>query len=244
MKILIFGATSAVAQSFAAIYAKKGADIYLAGRTLDKLESVASNLKVLGAKNIYVKTADHNKDLENGQITSDALGTLGELDIVLVAQGLLGDQEQGEKNFAIAYQIIEANYLSQVSILTHLTPIFEKQGSGVIAVISSVAGDRGRRSNFIYGSAKAGLSAYLSGLRQYLGKSNVTVLTVKPGPIDSPMTAHMKKGPIWSTPEKVASDIAKAVERKSPTLYTPWFWYFIMTIIKLIPEKVFKKLSF
>ena len=138
---------------------------------------------------------------------------------------------------------MQTNALSVISLLTLLANHFEQQRHGCIAVISSVAGDRGRQSNYVYGTAKGALSIFLQGLRNRLHKSGVQVLTVKPGFVDTPMTASLPKGPLWATPEKVAEDIDKAIENKRNVLYTPSFWFLIMAIIKSVPESIFKRLS-
>jgi short-subunit dehydrogenase len=117
------------------------------------------------------------------------------------------------------------------------------QGHGAIAVIGSVAGDRGRASNYVYGTAKAGLAAFTQGLRQRLSKSNVQVLLIKPGFVDTPMTQEFKKGFLWASPDQVAKDICRAVEKRKNVLYTPWFWALIMLIIQHIPESIFKRLK-
>jgi short-subunit dehydrogenase len=128
-------------------------------------------------------------------------------------------------------------------MLTPIADFFEKQKHGVITVISSVAGDRGRQSNYIYGSAKAGLSVYLDGLRNRLYSAGVAVVTIKPGFVDTPMTAHLKKGFLFASPEKVARDILRAIEKRKCVVYTPWFWRWIMFVIKSIPETIFRKLK-
>jgi short-subunit dehydrogenase len=132
--------------------------------------------------------------------------------------------------------------LSALSFLTLLANYFEKRGTGTLAAISSVAGDRGRQSNYIYGTTKAALSTFLQGLRNRLSSKNVHVLTIKPGFVDTPMTAHLKRGLLFATPEKVAQDIIRAIAGKKSVLYTPWFWRWIMLAIKMIPETIFRKL--
>ena len=138
---------------------------------------------------------------------------------------------------------INLNYLSVVSVLTGFSQVMVQQAAGTIAVISSVAGDRGRKSNYVYGSAKSGLSIFLQGLRNSLADKGVNVLTIKPGFVDTPMTTEFKKGLLWVKPDKIARDIVKAINRKKDIIYTPWFWRWIMLIIKLIPEKIFKKMN-
>ena len=168
---------------------------------------------------------------------------MGELDTVLIAHGLLGDQRASERDFKLAEQAYKTNFLSVVSMLTPISAYFEVQRRGTIAVISSVAGERGRQSNFIYGSAKAGLSVYLAGLRNRLYPSGVTVLTIKPGFVDTPMTAHLRKTALFASPEKVAREISRAIERRRSVLYSPAIWFWIMAVIRLIPEPVFKRLK-
>ncbi|MCG8081658.1 MAG: SDR family NAD(P)-dependent oxidoreductase, partial [Candidatus Thiodiazotropha taylori] len=137
----------------------------------------------------------------------------------------------------------EVNALTTISLLTNLANYFEAQQRGSIVVISSVAGDRGRQSNYVYGAAKGAVTIFLQGLRNRLTKSGVNVLTVKPGFVDTPMTADFPKGALWASSEKVAQDINKAIDAQKSVAYVPWFWRYIMLIIKSIPEMVFKKLS-
>jgi hypothetical protein len=165
------------------------------------------------------------------------------IDILLIAYGTLPDQAECIANIELTQAEINLNYLSVVSILTGISQLMLKQGSGTIAVISSVAGDRGRKSNYIYGSAKGGLTIFLQGLRNALSEKGVHVLTIKPGFVDTPMTADFKKGLLWVKPEKVANDIVKAVNAKKDVMYSPWFWRWIMLIIKMIPERIFKKMN-
>ncbi len=240
-KILIIGATSAIAQAFARLHI--GDELFLVARNAAKLESVAKDLKARGTKKIGVADMDANDFARHGSMLDMAVRELGGLDVALIAHGTLGDQKTSERDFGAADQEFKTNFLSVVSLLTPLAALFEKQGSGVIAVISSVAGDRGRQSNYIYGSAKGALSLYLAGLRNRLHASGVSVLTIKPGFVDTPMTAHLKKGLLFASPEKVASDISRAIDSKKSILYTPWIWRWIMLIIRMIPENVFKRLK-
>ena len=160
-----------------------------------------------------------------------------------MAHGTLGSQSDGEASWKQTLQILDSNFLSQASLLTLLANDFEKALHGHIAVITSVAGDRGRASNYIYGTAKGALSIFLSGLRNRLAAKNIPVTDFKLGFVDTPMTTHYKKGPIWAKPEAVAHGIVTAIEKKKDVVYLPWFWCWIMMVIRNIPERVFKKLS-
>jgi decaprenylphospho-beta-D-erythro-pentofuranosid-2-ulose 2-reductase len=242
-KILIIGATSAIAQAFARICAQKGGQLFLVARNPEKLQVLAADLKVRGATVAGILAVDANALDQHEAIVSAATENLKGLDTVLIAHGSLPDQKIAERDFKIAGQEYKTNFLSVVSMLTPIANFFEKQQHGVIAVISSVAGDRGRQSNYIYGSAKAGLSVYLDGLRNRLYHNGVAVVTIKPGFVDTPMTAHLKKGFLFASPEKVARDIFRAVDKKKCVVYTPWFWRWIMFIIKSIPETVFRRLK-
>jgi decaprenylphospho-beta-D-erythro-pentofuranosid-2-ulose 2-reductase len=242
-KILIIGATSAIAQAFARICAQKGGQLFLVARNPEKLQVLAADLKVRGATVAGILAVDANALDQHEAIVSAATENLKGLDTVLIAHGSLPDQKKAERDFKIAGQEYKTNFLSVVSMLTPIADFFEKQQHGVIAVISSVAGDRGRQSNYIYGSAKAGLSVYLDGLRNRLYHNGVAVVTIKPGFVDTPMTAHLKKGFLFASPEKVAQDIFRAVDKKKCVVYTPWFWRWIMFIIKSIPETIFRRLK-
>jgi short-subunit dehydrogenase len=173
----------------------------------------------------------------------EAFDQMGKVDIVLIAHGTLSDQKKCEQSVNLTLLEIKTNALSVIALLTQLANRFEKQKSGTIAVISSVAGDRGRQSNYVYGSAKAMVTAFTSGLRQRLYKSNVSVVTIKPGFVDTPMTAMMKKGLLWASSDRVAKLIVVACEKKNGEVYVPGFWWGIMFIIKIIPQAVFKKLN-
>jgi hypothetical protein len=242
-KVLIVGATSAIAQETAKCFAVNGDALFLAGRNEIKLQAVMGDLKVRGAQKVDSLVLDLNDTAEHARLLERACQSLGGLDIVLIAYGTLPDQKKCEASFALTQKALETNFLSAISILTLLANYFEQQKSGAIAVITSVAGDRGRPSNYIYGTAKGALSLFLQGLRARLSKSNVTVLTIKPGFVDTPMTAHLKKGFLFASPEAVGRGIYQAILKKMDVVYLPWRWRWIMLIVKLIPESVFKKIN-
>jgi short-subunit dehydrogenase len=243
-KILIVGATSAIAHETAKLYARAGAELFLVGRTTDKLDAVARDLQVRGASRVETFLLDLNEFERHQELCDKVLSTLGGLDAVLVAHGTLPDQQQVQQDAAAAVKEFSTNCTSIVSLLTILANHFEKQKRGTIAVISSVAGDRGRQTNYVYGSAKAGLNAFLEGLRARMFKVGVAVVTIKPGFVATPMTAHLKSGgPLWASAAKVGQDIYTAIEKGKDVVYTPWFWRYIMLIIIHLPHPVFKRLK-
>ena len=243
MKLLIIGATSAIAQAYARIRAREHDELFLVARNAERLQILSADLQTRGARIAGVLAWDATAYDRQPDLLPAVLEKLGGLDAVLVAHGTLPDQKAAERDAALADREIRTNFLSVVSVLIPIAGYFEKQGHGTIAVISSVAGDRGRRSNFIYGSAKAGLSAYLSGLRGRLRECGVAVLTIKPGFVDTPMTAHLKKGLLFASPERVAAGIDRAIRRRKDVVYLPGFWYWIMLVIRLLPEFIFKRLK-
>jgi decaprenylphospho-beta-D-erythro-pentofuranosid-2-ulose 2-reductase len=229
-KILVIGATSAIAEATARLWAGQGHRLYLLGRDERRLHAIAADLQVRGAESAHHAVLDVNDFAQHVPVLDAAIGALGGIDIVLVAHGTLADQR-------------ETNAISVISLLTHLANHFEAQGHGSIAAISSVAGDRGRQSNYVYGTAKSAVSTFTQGLRNRLHRSGVQVLTIKPGFVDTPMTAQFEKNWLWATPESVARSIDKAIATRRDVLYTPWFWLGIMGLIRLIPERVFKTLK-
>jgi decaprenylphospho-beta-D-erythro-pentofuranosid-2-ulose 2-reductase len=242
-KILIIGATSAQAQATARLFAADGASLFLAGRNPQKLGDVAEDLKARGAASVDSMIVDLNDFSRHQELIQKADDSLEGLEAVLIAHGTLGDQAAGQADFAVAEQELKTNLLSAISLLTILANLFEGRGKGCLAVISSVAGDRGRQSNYIYGTAKGGLSVFLSGLRNRLQRSGVSVLTIKPGFVDSPMTAAFSKGVLWAKPEDIAKIIHSAMLKGKDVVYAPGFWRLIMFIIKALPEWLFKRLS-
>lgn len=242
-KILIIGATSAIAEAVAQRFAVQGHTLYLLARNRERRQMLAADLKVRGASEVFQGEFDANDFASHAELLKKVVTEMGGLDTVLIAHGTLGDQKACEADVQKTLAELNTNAISVISLLTHLANHFERQRHGSIVVIGSVAGDRGRQSNYVYGTAKGALSIFLQGLRNRLHKSGVQVLTIKPGFVDTPMTAAFPKGPLWANPEKIAGDIEKAIEKRRNVLYTPGFWMLIMLLIKNIPEKLFKRLN-
>jgi len=240
-KILVLGATSGIAEATCRIWASQGASLFLVARNPDKLAAVAADLKTRGAAFVDIAVADLDDTSQHASLLTHGINSLGGMDVAYLAHGILGDQPTAEQDFAVAEQILHTNFISPVSLLTWLANYCVQRHSGVLAVISSVAGERGRKSNYLYGSSKAGLSAFLGGLRNRVDREGVTVLNIKPGPVDTPMTAAMnvKKADV----NKVAQSIVSAIDARQDILYVPFQWQPIMFIIRNIPERIFKKLN-
>jgi short-subunit dehydrogenase len=245
-KILVLGATSAIAQAFCKQSLQKSIhEFYLVGRNSDYLNSIALDLKVRGASNVYIEVADLNQFSLHEKLIQNAYDKLQGFDWALIAHGVLGNQKSAENNLDESLEIINSNYVSQATLINFVASIMEKNKQGVIGVLSSVAGDRGRRSNYIYGSAKSAINSYLSGLRVRLFKSNVQVLTIKMGFVDSPMTSQFPKGPLWAKPDLIARRLVPLFEsNKNGEFYLPYFWRYIMIVIRAIPQFIFNKLDF
>jgi short-subunit dehydrogenase len=240
-KVLVLGATSGIAEATCRIWAAQGAQLFLVARNAEKLAAVAADLKTRGASYVGTAVADLDDTDKHAELLSHAVNSLTGLDVAYFAHGILGDQLLGERDFEHAAQILHTNFIAPVSLLTWLANFCAQRHSGVLAVISSVAGDRGRKSNYLYGSSKAGLSAFLAGLRNRVDREGVTVLTIKPGPVATAMTAHMnvKKADV----NVVAKSIVAAIDRKADVLYVPGIWRMIMFVVRAIPESIFKKLN-
>lgn len=243
-RILIVGATSAIAEAAARLFASEHDAVYLVARNAQKLGAIADDLRIRGAAQVASEVLDVNEFTQHGPMVERAVEALGGLDTLLVAHGTLPDQSACEESVDLTMAELRTNALSVVSIVTHVANRFESQRNGCIAVISSVAGDRGRAVNYVYGAAKAAVTTFLSGLRQRLRSSGVHVLTVKPGFVDTPMTKGFPKGALWARPERVASDILSSIQRGRLVTYTPWFWRPIMVVIRAIPEAVFARTRF
>ena len=241
--MMIVGATSAIAHETAKCFAKDGAEFFLVARSPQKLADIGNDLKVRGAQRIETYVLDVTELERHQEMIETAITTLDGLDMVLIAHGTLGDQQKCQRSVAETLKEFSTNCTSVISLLTILADYFEQQKRGCIAVISSVAGDRGRQSNYVYGAAKGALSVFLQGLRNRLSKSGVAVVTVKPGLIDTPMTAAVKKGLLAASAKGVGEGIYRAMKSRKEVVYLPWFWRPIMLIIRTIPEPVFKRLS-
>jgi decaprenylphospho-beta-D-erythro-pentofuranosid-2-ulose 2-reductase len=242
-KVLVVGAGSAIAQAVCRIFAARGDSLYLVARNSDILAATAADLKVRGAHAVEVETLDVNDLAAHPAVLERAENLMGGLDTVLIAHGTLSDQKACEVSVETTLRELATNGISVIALLTLIAERFERSRAGTIAVISSVAGDRGRQSNYVYGAAKALVTTYTSGLRQRLYKSGVAVITVKPGFVDTPMTAAFPKGALWAKPERIATGIVRAIDRSATVVYLPAFWRPIMFIIRGIPESLFRRLK-
>jgi decaprenylphospho-beta-D-erythro-pentofuranosid-2-ulose 2-reductase len=242
-KILVLGATSGIAEATCRIWAAQGASLFLIARNPAKLAAVAADLKTRGASYVDTEVADLDDTEKHAELLAHAVNSLTGMDIAYLAHGILGDQTEAEQDFNTAAQIIHTNFMAPVSLLTWLANFCVQRHAGTLAVISSVAGDRGRKSNYLYGSSKAGLSAFLGGLRNRVDREGVTVLTIKPGPTKTAMTAGMPKSEKFADVDSVAESIVTAIDKRKDVLYVPFQWQPIMFIIRNIPERIFKKLN-
>jgi decaprenylphospho-beta-D-erythro-pentofuranosid-2-ulose 2-reductase len=241
--IVVIGATSAIATACARRWAGNDVRFFLVGRNAEKLGQVADDLVARGAT-VHRYVLDLNHFDRHGSMLDACYLALHHVDIALVAHGTLPDQKACEQDARRAVQEFTNNGLSIIALLTHLANRMQLQRKGTLAVISSVAGDRGRPSNYLYGAAKGAVAIFCSGLRSRLYRAGVHVLVIKPGFVDTPMTQGLPlpKALVVSA-EKVAGDIVRAVEKRRDTLYTPWFWRFIMLLIVHIPGAIFKRLG-
>ncbi|OEZ01747.1 MULTISPECIES: SDR family oxidoreductase [Stenotrophomonas] len=240
-KILIIGATSAIAEAVARVYATRAAAVFLVARNATRLDTIAADLRVRGARQVDAAALDVNDIDAHAAVLDTAWATMGGIDTVLIAHGTLPDQAACDASVDVSLREFSTNGTSTIALAAALAQRLE--AGSTLAVISSVAGDRGRASNYLYGSAKAAVSTYLSGLGQRLRKQGINVLTIKPGFVDTPMTQAFKKGALWATPDRVARGIVRASDRRRAVAYLPGFWWAIMMVIKNIPEFVFRRIS-
>ena len=253
--IVIIGASSGIAKALAAELAADGANLVLAGRNTEELTRDAADLRVRYQHDVFVEkfdalATDTYPSFWNACVShfaGDAIGNAnsGGLTGVVICHGVLPDQSEAQRDLNVLRQSFEVNFLSAAELLEIAAAYFEPRRTGFIAAISSVAGDRGRQSNYIYGAAKAGLSAYLQGLRNRLYHSGVHVLTIKPGFVATRMTFGKvnPNSPIVASPQRVAKDIARAIRRRRNVIYTPWIWRAILTAVCAIPETLFKRMK-
>lgn len=243
-KILIIGATSAIATACARLWAVQNCEFFLVARSDEKLEQTATDLKARGARNVITHRMDATEVAAHPIMMHECLGALLQIDIALIAHGTLPNQKICEQDVNTALQELDNNGISVIALLTILANQFEIQRCGTLAIISSVAGDRGRPSNYLYGTTKAAVSTFCEGLRARLFKVGVHVITIKPGFVNTPMTKGLTlPTALVVSPETVAQQIIHGIKNKKNTLYTPKIWSFIMMIIKSIPELIFKRLN-
>lgn len=243
-KILILGATSAVAEALARRKAAAGASLLLVGRDAGRLAASCADLRARGAAAAEHQALDLTADADFHARVRSWRDQLGGLDEAYLFYGVLGDQAKAETDAAHAGTILRVNFTSQAQWALAIAAVLEAQNHGTVLAVSSVAGDRGRASNYVYGAAKGGLTLLFQGLahRFALAGSGARAVAVKMGFVISPMTEGMnRKGPLWSTPEVAAAAIEKAARKGAPTAYVPWFWWPIMTIIRLVPWPLFRK---
>lgn len=239
-RILIIGATSAIAEATARLYAARGAAIHLVGRNRTRLDAIAADLSIRGGRASVAVMDVNDLDAHAGALDA-AWEALGGVDVALLAHGTLPDQAACDGSVELSLLEFATNGTATIALSAALAQ--RLQASATLAVISSVAGDRGRASNYLYGSAKSAVTAYLSGLGQRLRPSRINVLTIKPGFVDTPMTTSFKKGALWAKPDAVAKGIVRAIDRRKAVAYLPAFWWAIMLVIKSIPEFVFRRIK-
>ncbi|MCH8891411.1 MAG: SDR family oxidoreductase [Myxococcales bacterium] len=242
-RILITGATSAIAQQAARHFAADRAAFLLVGRDPDKLAAVADDLRARGAKEVDTVVVDLLDLARCSRLIDEAVERLGGLDALLVAQGTLPDQAACEVDPELTLRELSLNAMGPITLLLRAAAHFETQRSGCLAVITSVAGVRGRRTNYVYGAAKAAVSTVLEGLRGRMGEAGVSVVDIRPGFVETPMTAHLAKKRLFASAATVGERVYRAMVAGDDVVYTPWFWRWIALVIQLIPRSIFAKLS-
>lgn len=244
-KVVILGATSGIALEVQRLLAQSGCELLLVARSQPRLMALQSDLMLRGASKVLTFAADLASIQQHAAIFDFARRSFPDFDTVLLAYGTMHDPKDSETSVDILLEELRTNYVSAAALLTLFAADLEQRRTGCIAVITSVAGDRGRRSNYVYGSAKGALSLFLQGLRSRLHPAGVKVITIKPGPVQTPMTDHLPNSTGFAAPERVGRHIVRALERRSPdVLYTPKIWRYVMIAVEHIPEIIFKRLSF
>lgn len=242
-RALILGARSAIAQAIAEQLAQQGWDLVLAARRSDSLEPVAADLRLRAEVEVVLLEFDA-LELDTHHTLADRVRTTaGAFQLAVCVFGSMADASAERAETSSMVQTLTTNFTAAAVCLAHLANDFEALGQGGIIAVGSVAGDRGRQSNYPYGAAKAGLATFLQGLRNRLAPAGIHVLTVKPGFVDTPMTQGKEGMFLVASPERVARDILRAWQRRRDVLYTPWFWRWLMLVIRFIPERIFKRLK-
>lgn len=241
--VLILGATSPIARSTAGYLASKGHPLFLASRDEEELTRIASDIQARYGVQTHTGVFDAEEFTAHAPFLQQVVKDIGPLEGVVVAFGYLGQQSKAAEDFEEGRAILNRNFVGACSILSECANYFQAKKSGFIVGISSVAGDRGRQSNYYYGAAKSGLSTFLQGLRNRLHDSGVQVLTVKPGFVDTGMTYGKPGMFLVASPKNVGATIGRAIEQRKDIIYVPWFWRYIMGVIKMIPERIFRRLK-
>lgn len=243
--IAILGGTSAVAMAYARLQAKSGHNLCLIGRNEEALKANKTDLEARGGGEVSYLKIDLAESSEVDENWQKIVKKMNGVDHMFLAYGVLGDQNHTQTDLSALLRSLQTNFLSTSLWAEAAFQTFRKQGQGQISIIGSVAGDRGRQSNYHYGAAKGGLDVFVSGMAHRaarLKEASIKVLLVKPGFIDTPMTDHIEKGgPLWATPEKIAKIILSAERRGKTKIYAPWFWRYILLVIRLAPFFVFKR---
>lgn len=242
--MLIIGATSAIASETAKLFAGDNYSLFLVARNAEKLKKTENELSKIGTGKMLSFLMDVNDTGKHQEMLKAAVKGLGGLDIVFIAHGSNSVRHEEESDGNKILQEVNTNFGSTVSILALIADYFQKRKSGTIAVISSVAGDKGRKRQYLYASCKAGLTVFLEGLRQRLHQYNVSVVTIKPGLVRTPMTEHIKSSFLFSDMPVIAKGIKNAILKKKDVAYIPGYWRYIMLVLRLIPEPLFKRLNF
>lgn len=241
LNVVILGALSSMATEIARIYAGRGAAVGLLGSSADRLADLAADLRVRGATATKVLATDLSAPSSCDTILGDFVAEMGRIDVLILAYGVLGEQPRAREDLQHAAKILNTNFTS--AALWLLAAAGRVSGAGTIAVFSSVAGDRGRQSNYAYGSAKGGLAIFAQGMAHELAPTGPRVMIIKPGFVITPMTEGMRRsGPLWTDARRAARIVVRAIDRRrGPIVYVPWFWRWIMLMIRLVPTPVFHR---
>lgn len=240
--IVAFGATSAICMATLRLFAKPGSNFYLIGRNMQKLKLCQQDLEARGAS-VSSHSIDFNNTSEIQQSLVDSKEKLKNIDLVIAAHGVLHPQAELDTDLALCLESIQTNYTSCALITVAAAQILEQQNHGTLAVFSSVAGDRGRKSNYFYGASKSAINTLLEGLDSRFHNQPINIVTIKPGMVDTPMTEDFEKGILWATPEQIAQAAYKGIIKGDRLIYAPKYWRSIMLVIRMIPRAIMARLS-
>lgn len=242
---IVFGASSAICHTVAQNLAGQGYGLYLLARNADKLQAVVDDLRARGGELLGSQSYDFTDHDATRALFDELIAMPARFDTILIGHGNLPSQSECEQDDQRLIECLRSNIESTAVIMNHAARLLSQQAAGALVVISSVAGDRGRKSNYCYGATKSAVNAMLEGMRGRLRGYGVSVINIKPGMVDTPMTAHLPHSPLLADKQVVARAITKAIENgRSATIYTPWFWRYIMWVVKLLPPAVMARLNF